>query len=81
MHDLYIFKKPDNVSGADEYQMYVLFEEGILLYNSITGRTDPNKVLKVYDFASESMSLSQGLADCRNGILMVDVVRTLPNQT
>jgi len=76
MHDLYIFKKPDNVGGNDDYQMYVLFEEGILLYNNITGKTDPHRV---YDFAAESLTLSPGLSDCRNGVLMVDVVRNLPN--
>ena len=42
MLDLYIFKKPGS-SGTDQedYQMYVLFEEGILLYNNIDRRTEP----------------------------------------
>jgi hypothetical protein len=77
MHDLYIFKNPENVSGNGEYQMYVLFEEGILLYNNIQGRTEVPHM--VYDFAAESLSLSPGLSDCRNGILMVDAVRMLNN--
>lgn len=40
MLDLYIFKKPGTGASADQedYQMYVLFEEGVLLYNSITER-------------------------------------------
>jgi len=43
MLDLYIFKKP-GTTGSNEnedYQMYVLFEEGILLYNNIERRTEP----------------------------------------
>ena len=28
---------------------------------------------------NEGLSLSPGLSDCRNGILMVDVVQRLPN--
>ena len=42
MLDLYIFKKPGTTTCNDEdYQMYVLFEEGILLYNNIDRRTEP----------------------------------------
>ena len=43
MIDLYIFKKPGSNVGNDpeDYQMYVLFEEGILLYNSIDRRSEP----------------------------------------
>ena len=78
MLDLYIFKKPGSNVGNDpeDYQMYVLFEEGILLYNSIDRRSEPQVV---HDSANEGLYLSQGLSDCRNGILMVDVVQRLPN--
>lgn len=42
MLDLYIFKKPGSTtSNDDDYSMYVLFEEGILLYNNIDRRTEP----------------------------------------
>ena len=72
MLDLYIFKKPGSTtSNDDDYQMYVLFEEGILLYNNIDRRTEPQIV---HDAMNEGLSLSPGLSDCRNGILMVDVV-------
>lgn len=58
--------------------MYVLFEEGILLYNSIDRRTEPQVV---HDSLNEGLYLSAGLSDCRNGILMVDVVQKLANNT
>ena len=53
--------------------MYVLFEEGILLYNSIERRTEPQVV---HDSVTEGLHLSAGLSDCdcKNGILMVDMV-------
>ena len=78
MLDLYIFKKPGTGGGNDpeDYQMYVLFEEGILLYNNIDRRTEPQVV---HDSQNEGLYLSPGLSDCRNGILMVDVVQRLPN--
>ena len=79
MQDLYIFKKPgSSAHEQDDYQMYVLFEEGILLYNSIITdkRKEPHRV---FDSANEGMFLSPGLSDCRNGILMVDVVNRLAN--
>ena len=78
MLDLYIFKKPDSGAGNDpeDYQMYVLFEEGILLYNSIDRRSEPQVV---HDSQNEGLYLGAGLSDCRNGILMVDVVQRLPN--
>lgn len=48
MVDLYIFKKPGGLGGEQaDYQMYVLFEEGILLFNDISRRLEPSKV---YDF-------------------------------
>lgn len=80
MLDLYIFKKPGSGVGndQDDYQMYVLFEEGILLYNSIDRRTEPQVV---HDSLNEGLYLSAGLSDCRNGILMVDVVQKLANNT
>ena len=71
MQDLYIFK-----NDHADYQMYVLFEEGILLYNSIDRRTEPHKV---YDFAAEQLYLTPGLSDCRKDVLMVEAVRRLPN--
>ena len=73
MLDLYIFKK-SGTTGSNEnedYQMYVLFEEGILLYNNIERRAEPQVV---HDSSNENLFLSPGLSDCRNGILMVDVV-------
>ena len=80
MIDLYIFKKPGSNVGNDpeDYQMYVLFEEGILLYNSIDRRSEPQVV---HDSNNEGLYLSPGLglSACRNGILMVDVVQRLPN--
>lgn len=73
MLDLYIYKKKgkDDSGDHDEYQMYVLFEEGVLLYNSIERRTEPQVV---HDSLNEGLYLSAGLSDCRKGILMVDVV-------
>ena len=71
MLDLYIFKKPGVGNDNDDYQMYVLFEEGILLYSNIDRRCEPHRV---HDSVNEGLFLSPGLADCRNGILMVDVV-------
>lgn len=48
MTEMYIFKKPGGVGGEQaDYQMYVLFEEGILLFNDISRRLEPSKV---YDF-------------------------------
>ena len=75
--DLHIFKKPGS-HDQDDYQMYVLFEEGILLYNSVITdrRKEPHRV---FDSANENMFLSQILSDCLNGILMVDVVHRLAN--
>ena len=71
MTDLYIFKKPGSVGGEQaDYQMYVLFEEGILLFNDISRRMEPHQV---HDFQAEQLLLS-GISDCRNGILMVDVI-------
>ena len=77
MLDLYIYKKPGSSGQSDEdYQMYVLFEEGILLYNNIDRRTEPQIV---HDSQNEGLYLTPSLSDCRNGILMVDVVQRLPN--
>ena len=78
MLDLYIFKKPNSGASTEpeDYQMYVLFEEGILLYNNIDRRTEPQLV---HDSQNEGLYLSPSLSDCRNGILMVDVVQRLPN--
>lgn len=46
MLNLYIFKKPGVGASNDmeEYSMYVLFEEGILLYNNIDRRLEPQVV-------------------------------------
>ena len=72
--DLYIFKKPgsQNEHGVDEYSMFVLFENGVILFNGVERRTDQ---LVVMDSAQEGPTLlTLGCADCdyKNGILMLD---------
>jgi len=41
MLDLYIFRKPGANDVSADYQMYVLFEEGILLYPNIERKMEP----------------------------------------
>ena len=72
--DLYIFKKQgaQNEHGIDEYSMYVLFENGVILFNGVERR---NEQMVVLDSAQEGPTLlTLGCADVdtKNGILMID---------
>ena len=59
-----------------DYRMYVIFEEGILYYSQIDRRIEP---VIVHDSRNEGLYITPGLSDCREGMLMVDVVQKLPN--
>ena len=79
--DLYIFKKhgSQNEHGIDEYSMYVLFENGVILFNGVERRSEH---MVVMDSGQEGPTLlTLGCADCdyKNGILMIDARQRLSN--
>ena len=45
--DLYIFKKQGNQTehGIDEYNMYVLFENGVILFSGVEKRSEQSVVM------------------------------------
>ena len=79
--DLYIFKKQGNQTehGIDEYNMYVLFENGVILFSGVEKRSEQSVVM---DSTSDGPAqLTLGCADCdyKNGVLMIDSKQRMAN--
>lgn len=79
--ELFIFRKPATHKEpiSDDYQMYVVFEDGIVLFNGVNRRNDQILVL---DSSTEGpIMLFQGCChvDPRQGILLVDVMKRQSN--
>ena len=72
--DLYIFKKhgSQNEHGIDEYSMYVLFENGVILFNGVERRSEHMVVMDSGQEGPTLLTLGCADTDYKNGILMID---------
>ena len=79
--DIYIFKRNThhNEYDSDEYCMYVLFKDGIILFNGVERRND--QVIVLDQTKEGPTTLSQGCSDIdhKHGVLLIDTSQRLPN--
>lgn len=79
--DIYIYKKNSNQNDydGDEYCMYVLFKDGIILFNGVERKNDQIIVLDQSKEGPTQLTPLCSDIDHRNGILLIDTSQRLPN--